>query len=343
MPSKYADEEDDDDEEVEEKPKKPILATLTILMCMAASGYSLWIVYHLEDPIVGEQGPEGKSSRIIAGELGPTVDCPLGGWAITTWLDLDSDDFIDQDEVLETQELCHGTSGSNGNDGSDGVSGNDGIDGISSEIQVAEIIPGNQTCSQGGWLLIFVQDSTPVNSIEVCKGSDGQSALVEQSIAPQSICADGIQIKFGIDKSNDGNLSEEETDSIFSVCSQKLESGRVSDSAVGVGNSMSSICSQVTEYSGKVVFSSASPAEGCELWMTNGTLEGTMQLMDINASGDSNPGQYLGFLEFNDTLYFDASNETIRQIWLRSRHYPRCWILNSLRYFISTIEKTNAY
>lgn len=313
MSDKYSDEHEDDEQE--DKPKKPILATLTILMCMAASGYSLWIVHNLEDPLIGEQGTQGDSSRIIAGELGQTVDCPQGGWAITTWLDSDGDDILDQGEILDTSELCHGESGVNGIDGINGTTGFDGDDGTSSEIQVAEILPGNSTCNQGGWLLIFMQDSSPVDSIEVCKGSNGQSALVEQLPAPASICADGIQIKFGIDESNDNNLSEEETDSVFSVCSQQLESGRVSNSVTGVGDSFSEACSILTSYNSESIFSSTS-SDGCELWKTNGTLAGTSQVLDINSSGDSNPGRYLGFIEHEGALYFDASNETTRQIWV---------------------------
>ena len=44
--------------------------------------------------------------------------------------------------------------------------------------------------------------------------------------------------------------------------------------------------------SSKLVFSAETSADGRELWVTDGTPEGTHLLVDINPDGSSNPGSF---------------------------------------------------
>lgn len=64
----------------------------------------------------------------------------------------------------------------------------------------------------------------------------------------------------------------------------------------------------------KLLFAAASPNQGTELWITDGTASGTMLLKDINPGiGDSNPR---GFYLFNGKLYFWADDGTHgRELW----------------------------
>src|SRR5438874_11456368 len=51
---------------------------------------------------------------------------------------------------------------------------------------------------------------------------------------------------------------------------------------------------------------------GIELWKSDGTALGTVQVKDINLSGDSFPS---GFTVFNNELYFSADGGTGFELW----------------------------
>lgn len=62
--------------------------------------------------------------------------------------------------------------------------------------------------------------------------------------------------------------------------------------------------SYLTEFNGKLYFSANDGVNGQELWVSDGTEEGTIMLKDINPSGSSNPKQ---LAVCNGKLYFQAS------------------------------------
>ena len=66
--------------------------------------------------------------------------------------------------------------------------------------------------------------------------------------------------------------------------------------------------SDFTLYNGLVYFSAQSPAEGRELWVTDGTTAGTRLVADIQP-GDGN-GAPFDFIEYNGLLYFTANDGT---------------------------------
>ena len=64
-----------------------------------------------------------------------------------------------------------------------------------------------------------------------------------------------------------------------------------------------------TEFNDKLYFSANNGENGRELFVSDGTAEGTQLLVDLRpGSSSSNPGNLASFIEFNDKLYFAADN-----------------------------------
>lgn len=86
------------------------------------------------------------------------------------------------------------------------------------------------------------------------------------------------------------------------LCAQSL----VKDIAAGLGVNPSSSPGIGILYNGNYYFSANDGVSGAELWRTNGTAAGTLQVRDINpGSASSSPGN---FYIFNGLLYFSASD-----------------------------------
>jgi ELWxxDGT repeat protein len=69
-----------------------------------------------------------------------------------------------------------------------------------------------------------------------------------------------------------------------------------------------------TEFQDKLYFSANGDENNRELWVTDGTKEGTQLLADINPNDSSNPSN---FIEFNDKLYFSADDgENGQELWV---------------------------
>ena len=71
----------------------------------------------------------------------------------------------------------------------------------------------------------------------------------------------------------------------------------------------------------KIVYSTTNGFDGCELWISDGTLGGDSLLLDINPTGDSMPGKEIGFTNVNTTngelVFFDADNgQHGRELWV---------------------------
>jgi ELWxxDGT repeat protein len=70
-----------------------------------------------------------------------------------------------------------------------------------------------------------------------------------------------------------------------------------------------------TEYKGKVYFKARASGTGDELWVTDGTPEGTVLLKDIQVGeGNGNP---FDFIVYNDLLYFTANDGVVSsELWV---------------------------
>ncbi len=81
------------------------------------------------------------------------------------------------------------------------------------------------------------------------------------------------------------------------------------------GSSGDSYPRNFTEFNNKLYFTANDGENGDELWVSDGTSEGTQLAKDINpGNGDSFP---IYFTEFNNKLYFTANdNENGRELWV---------------------------
>lgn len=60
----------------------------------------------------------------------------------------------------------------------------------------------------------------------------------------------------------------------------------------------------LTEFRGEIYFTATDATGDREMWRTNGTPEGTVQMIDLRSDGGSNPS---GFIEYSGQLYFAAT------------------------------------
>ena len=80
--------------------------------------------------------------------------------------------------------------------------------------------------------------------------------------------------------------------------------GMLKDIKPGVSGSSPS---HLKTFQGLVYFRAIDGVNGYELWVSNGTTEGTNMFKDINADGSSSPGY---FMEMNSSLFFSANDGT---------------------------------
>ena len=86
----------------------------------------------------------------------------------------------------------------------------------------------------------------------------------------------------------------------------------------------SSVASNFTEFDGKLLFTANDGVTGNELWVSDGTADGTQLLKDINpGSSDGPDGDFPAnsgasdFIEFDGKLFFTATNRvTGRELWV---------------------------
>jgi len=136
-------------------------------------------------------------------------------------------------------------------------------------------------------------------------------------------------LRFGIDDGTgnstafDGNLSDDEVDEELKVCSTPLTAERISNFQSGSGNGVNSVCSESGLLNSKqmIIQAAYSPFDGCELWTTEGIMDTTTMLLDINPLGDSLPGNALGFTSVagqqGELVFFDADDGTHgRELWV---------------------------
>ena len=90
----------------------------------------------------------------------------------------------------------------------------------------------------------------------------------------------------------------------------------------GTGYENGSYASDFTEFNGQLFFTARDDENGNELWVTDGTTEGTQLLLDINPgtsiySGYPASSYAYGFTEFDGKLYFSANDgETGNERWV---------------------------
>ena len=336
-------------EKVNKKSRSKYLVffqVIIIALALAMSTYSILLTDSLEQN-KGISGNDGY--EVLVRTEGRDADhiCTQGGADIFIGNDANENGILEELEVTSTTRICHGKEGLSG---PQGATGPNGFTGIGSMIETEEIEFGNISCNYGGLKIMSGLDNNSNDILEpeevldeeiLCdgqigsngsngiNGTQGAPALVKKSSPPAHLCSNGVILEFGVDDglglatAMDGVLHLDEIRETLNICSQPLNSGLISDFSTGITNGMNSACDSMNWLESKSILISAGSngLNGCELWVSMGTLSSTSLLMDINPSGDSTPGHWMGMHELinddNGMVFFDADDGVNgREMWV---------------------------
>ena len=125
---------------------------------------TFFIVICFSNSCERKAGPEGKQSLIDLISEAPGLNCPSGGYKITTGVDLNSNGLLEESEIQNTKYICHGDDGHN-------------------SITYAYPEEAGEICLMGGVRIITgidlnnnsILDSSEVKHIEyICNGKNGE-------------------------------------------------------------------------------------------------------------------------------------------------------------------------
>lgn len=329
--------------------KSKVVTAIQVISVIIALILSSSALYLLNDLKVsqGQDGQDADSTLVRTEGRDADTICTEGGTDIFIGTDYNQNGVLEDVEISSTTKICHGKEGLSGPQGANGDSGETGDNGSSSLVRTVMINFGNATCPQGGLAIYagidqnqndYLDDEEFATVSEVCDGkigadgdggANGAPALVDKQTPPSNICPVGFILRFGIDDGSgnssafDGILSDDEVDEELKVCSTPLTAGRISNFQSGIGNGVNSMCSESTLIESKqlIIQSAVHPVDGCELWITEGNMQTTTLLSDINPSGDSLPGYALGFTNVvnfqGEFVFFDADDGVNgRTLWV---------------------------
>ena len=323
-----------------------VIQVLSIIVALILSSYALIILNDLQL----SQGKDGQDAvETLVRSEGREADmiCTEGGSDIFIGTDTNQNGILDDVEISSTTKICHGKEGLSGPQGANGISGDMGDNGSSSLVRTMTIFIGNATCPEGGIAIYsgidnnendYLDDDEFATVNELCDGKigadgngggNGSPALVDKEIPPSNVCPVGVILRFGIDDGDgnstafDGVLSTDEVDEELKICSTPLTAERISNFQSGSGNGINGMCSAsgLLENNQLIIHAAIHPLNGCELWVSEGDMESTTMLLDINSAGDSLPGNALGFTsisnEQGEFVFFDADNGIDgRELWV---------------------------
>ena len=328
------------------KSRKKFYAFLQVIIIVLALGLSTYSILLTESNDVNKGSLSNEGNEVLVRTEGREADhiCTEGGADIFIGNDRNKNGILEESEVTSTTRLCHGKEGLSG---PQGATGPNGFSGVNSIIDTEEVELGNLTCYYGGLLIKSGLDNNSNNVLDVeeiideqflcngqigsdgINGTKGAPALVEKSNPPAYLCSNGVILKFGVDDGTgqatamDGILQPDEVRDNLKICSQPLNSGLISDFSLGITNGMNTACASMNWLESKSMLISAGSdgINGCELWTSMATLSSTSLLIDINPTGDSTPGLWLGMHELinngNELVFFDADDGLNgREMWV---------------------------
>ena len=339
------------------KPKRKLMFTFiqTFLLVLALT-FSTYSVVQLDSlPLQDNTG--GDTQEILVRTEGRIADsiCTEGGVEIYIGNDLNSDGFLDEDEVTSSTKVCHGKEGLSGPQGNPGTTLQPDL----SRIEIEELEVGNLTCPMGGILIHSGLDAdgdgqlnqgeressealcdgligsngnngqSGMNGAQGDAGSHGAPALVEHLQPSPAVCPSGIILRFGVDDGAgegfafDEQLHNDEVRSSIQICSSALFYGPISDFATGVANGLTTNCDAMVWMveQQRLLTAGVNGIDGCELWISEGMDASTELLLDINPNGDALPGQYIGLNSvqtgYGERVFFDADDGVNgRELWV---------------------------
>ena len=339
------------------KPKRKLMFTFiqTFLLVLALT-FSTYSVVQLDSlPLQDNTG--GDTQEILVRTEGRIADsiCTEGGVEIYIGNDLNSDGFLDEDEVTSSTKVCHGKEGLSGPQGNPGTTLQPDL----SRIEIEELEVGNLTCPMGGILIHSGLDAdgdgqlnqderessealcdgligsngnngqSGMNGAQGDAGSHGAPALVEHLQPSPAVCPSGLILRFGVDDgvgegvAFDEQLHNDEVRSSIQICSSALLYGPISDFSTGVANGLTTNCDAMVWMveQQRLLTAGVNGIDGCELWISEGMDASTELLLDINPNGDALPGQYIGLNSvqtgYGERVFFDADDGVNgRELWV---------------------------
>ena len=339
------------------KPKRKLMFTFiqTFLLVLALT-FSTYSVVQL-DSLSLQDNTGGDTQEILVRTEGRVADsiCTEGGVEIYIGNDLNSDGFLDEDEVTSSTKVCHGKEGLSGPQGNPGTTLQPDL----SRIEIEELEVGNLTCPMGGILIHSGLDTdgdgqlnqdereasealcdgligsngnngqSGMNGAQGDAGSHGAPALVEHLQPSPAVCPSGLILRFGVDDgvgegvAFDEQLHDDEVRSSIRICSSALLYGPISDFATGVANGLTTNCDAMVWMveQQRLLTAGVNGIDGCELWISEGMEASTELLLDINPNGDALPGQYIGLNSvqtgYGERVFFDADDGVNgRELWV---------------------------
>ncbi len=144
--------------------------------------------------------------------------CPYGGTAILSGVDLDEDGVLDAEEVTQTQVVC------NGNESD-------------STLVLVTDEPAGENCAGGGSKVETgiddnrdgILDAPEIDSVQyICDGTHGQTSLMRSETEPagENCPEGGVKLSHGLDADADGVLDDEEVQDVEYVCNGRPGTGQ---------------------------------------------------------------------------------------------------------------------
>ena len=247
----------------------------TVALCQGLRGLS------------GPQGQAGISGlsphpQRLSMEMVPLGNetCLQGGVIMKSGLDLNTNDFLEQEEVQSETMLCNGTMGQNGSSGLNGTHGS-----IGASALVDKVTAPTYLCLDG-FIVRFGVDDGAGDGVE-------NNGLLENEEVRST-----LNFCFA-------PLRHERVTDIFGGTGNSMTTG--CDSAAWM------------DHTGLFVFAANDGVNGCELHTHNLERNTTAMVLNLHSTGDASPGRDLGIVPVEDgrRVLFDADDGLNgRQLWV---------------------------
>ena len=260
-----------DNKPSKKKRFQKILAVSSVIVSLILSSMAYYNTTELNEM---ESGEDGNYSLTKMGPIYGTHSCEKGGFSIQIGIDSDRNQVLDDDEISEIRNVCHGPQGESGPMGNRGYWGYNGTNGVNGS-----------------------------DGIDGSDGIVGESAFIDSKVGEFGPCPEAVIIEMG------NNISSQEVDSRIKICFQNLTSGMMTDIQPNSGDSFSTPCEGGFSHEGLFVFA-AFQTDKCLLFKME-----DYNAVQISPTVDFSPGANLGFIEHNDRIWFDATDEIGTQLW----------------------------
>ena len=234
------------------KDKKPskksrftkMIPTILIVISLILS---IIAVYNTTEVIESDAGQDAYQSMSKMGPIYGTHSCEKGGFSIQIGLDMDRDNVLDDSEVEEIRNVCHGSQGEPGPMGNRGYWGHNGTNG-----------------------------SNGTNGIDGSNGSIGISSFIQSHVGNYGSCPEAVVIEMG------NNSSSKNVDSQIKICFQDLTRGRLSDIQPNSGDSFSTACNGGLSKGDLFVFAAVEDDKCLLFKMDNNTVQQISPTVDFS-------------------------------------------------------------